>query len=368
MATFAWKKAINGAWTDGTKWTPGGGPQPVSDPESVWQLPSGDALFNTGSSKAYTVSGSGTAGTVTVSHDRVTFDRFTFQNPASADLIINSGSSVTVTASSSFGLAGHDWFGGSLDVDHATLTVHGYAGTGTGGSITLGPNAVLNVSGSGATVETSVDALSVDPTASIALTKGGHLYSSGEIDGSVSVSGNGSTASLGGSHIGSTGSVKGSGTVGGDLTNDGLIEAKGGTLSVGGYVNGAGEFKIDSSSKLSLGTWTDNPIIFAGINSTLIMQPNARAISFIGGFGDKDSIEFAGENITSIKLQSDGDGNTMMIAFSGATAVSALDFGGRLSPQLSLTHDRAGNSFVAFSSHLRPDPSLYAAPLDRIAA
>jgi hypothetical protein len=115
-----------------------------------------------------------------------------------------------------------------------------------------------------------------------------------------------------------------------------------------------------------LGASTDTNVTFNGSNAWLMLEPGAQAMGFISGFGNGDKIETVGQNLTSLQLQDDGVGNTVMSAFSGSTLADTFHFAGNLSPHLKLQHDGHGDSIIAYSNSYQPDPTLYMAPIQQV--
>ena len=107
MTTASWVSPTGGSWNPGADWNPTGGPRSVASLFGPYSMDT--ALFATGSTRSYLVTGNGNAQTVDVSGDHVTFQDFTFRNSAvGAGIVIEDGARVTVAATSNFVLVNHD--------------------------------------------------------------------------------------------------------------------------------------------------------------------------------------------------------------------------------------------------------------------
>ncbi len=200
MTTYNWINTKGGSWNAAKNWSPAGGPTKDGTTfPAIGGYSIDTALFNTGSFKPYTVSGTGTGQHVTVTGDDVTFRNFSIANGGNGVyLTVNGGANVTVAAGSTFDLTGffYNADDGSLSLDHAELTVHG---TVKNGFLHINANGLLRVAGSAATVSGfdehgQASGGNVDATATIDITGGGHLTNTfTTMAGTIEISGAGST-------------------------------------------------------------------------------------------------------------------------------------------------------------------------------
>jgi hypothetical protein len=103
--TYDWRRAVSGSWNTADNWIPRGGPQVAENEAGLTSFD--PAVFATGSTAPYTVSGYGIAQSMTVAHDHVTFNNFRFENPGGDERIfftVNSGAVVTVAPGSDIDL------------------------------------------------------------------------------------------------------------------------------------------------------------------------------------------------------------------------------------------------------------------------
>lgn len=70
MTSFNWKSAVNGVWTDGSKWTPTGGPT-LDAGGGTYSADT--AIFDTGADHANGISRVADARVIEVEHDHVAF-------------------------------------------------------------------------------------------------------------------------------------------------------------------------------------------------------------------------------------------------------------------------------------------------------
>jgi fibronectin-binding autotransporter adhesin len=363
MTTYQWARPVSGDWTTASRWTPTGGPQLSTDPElSGFPVTDGDAVFATGSTKTYTISGKAIANSLNVVGDHVNIKHFGLENWATSTFGVFGGAVVSIGADSYVSLMSHDAIGGYSWVDASRLTVHGNIDLGTGAGFDITSGSSVTVSGKGASVgQDSYGLGRIDQTSSLTVSHGGTWGVSNTVDGAVNLS-NGTLSGWTGLNPGA--SLTGYGTAA-RVWNEGSIEANGGTLRLG-VTAGTGSLQIDANAKLDLGAPTDTNVTFNGSNAWLMLEPGAQAMGFISGFGNGDKIETVGQNLTSLQLQDDGVGNTVMSAFSGSTLADTFHFAGNLSPHLKLQHDGHGDSIIAYSNSYQPDPTLYMAPIQQV--
>ena len=366
MATYSWNNAKSGSWNTATNWSPTG--VPINDgPYIPFSGSSIDtALFATGSSRPYSVSGNGLAQNVTVTGDRVTFRNFSIANDYNGVfLTVNGGADMTVAAGSVFDLTGNFYNAddGALKLDHAVLTVHG---TIQNGFLQIGPDALLLVAGPSATVSgiNEHDLTSggdVDVTAVIGISGGGHLTNTfSNMAGAIVISGAGSTFTTNSvsyeSETTATGRIIGfnGGTLAGRLTNDGTVEALQGTFHVTASVvnnitesTSTGTFQIDPHAVLDLGASSDQAVQFLP-NATLTLEQGVAVTGLLRGFSVHDAIDLVGQSVSSLTAVVVA-GVTTLTAYAGTNAADVLNFSGDYAGSNFLTHgDGHGGTLISY--------------------
>ena len=137
MATYNWKSPTNGSWNNPTLWDTGTTPVVTRDSSNSSFYGSADTtVFNTGSSNAYSISGTASALSLQVAHDTVIFDSLVFFNDRGADgslalptisitngaaVLIGPNANITLQQSGSFS---YESFG-RVTVNNAALIVAG---------------------------------------------------------------------------------------------------------------------------------------------------------------------------------------------------------------------------------------------------
>ncbi len=84
------------------------------------------------------------------------------------------------------------------------------------------------------------------------------------------------------------------------FTNDGIIEAHGGLVTLSTAVAGTGTLRIDAAATLELGAGTSNRILFAGADSTLMLDTPGAAIGKIAGLSAGDTIMLGGATVDAV--------------------------------------------------------------------
>jgi hypothetical protein len=361
MATYNWVSAVNGSWTKGSKWSPYGGPA-VDHSNGIESYSIDTAIFATGANHAYTVSGTAQAGTLSVIGDHVNFNNFHISNNFNGiNFNVNGGASVVVGSSSFIDLSGNFYNAddGSLNVDHAKLTLKGLLHYGFGN---IGPDAQFDITGGNAYFINQHDLVSggsVAATGAVSITRGGILNATfTRMAGTVSISGQGSIwTSSAVSYQGEvSGTVIGSndGTLAGSVTNSGTILAAAGTFHVTAAVSDdivtpalKGSFKINTGATLDLGGNSDNDVIFL-TKATLMLEKGITETGFLTGFAKGDKIDVAQQSVTSLTA-SGQNGHTILTAFSGSVAVETLNLAGNYSAaNFSTKSDQNGGSLISY--------------------
>jgi hypothetical protein len=128
----------------------------------------------------------------------------------------------------------------------------------------------------------------------------------------------GGTFSAAGLDLATGGSrITGFGTLKKGLTNNGVIEADGGTLVIAGALHGAGSLQIDGHSTLELVNGTAENVSFAGSASSLILEAPALFTGLLGGIAAGDSIGLAGETASSASLS----GSSLLVTLTNSTVL-----------------------------------------------
>jgi hypothetical protein len=381
MSTGTWISAIGGSWNAAADWNPVGGPQ--SAQTILGPYSTDTALFATGSTKPYRVTGNGIAQMVVVSGDHVTFQDFTFRNaPIGAGLVVEQGARVTIAENSAFVLINHDAFGsGPLTVNNATLNVEGRV-TGLFGSVTTDGHVII--SGPQASLAPMVvPALTFDATSTVTVVGGAKFTDVGDaIAGRVMVGGIGSHIDLLGTYggigkasqggtlslnqldgairlaggtlevatVAAGAKVSGHGVISSAFSNGGMVIASGGVLALRGVATGPGKLAIEAKATLALGAATAETITFSGLDARLQLAPNIAATGFLGGFRTGDSIDIGGADITAVDMSRSGH-STVLTAFAGTTLIDSFTLGGHIpSGTIALSDDNMGGTLLTFDA------------------
>jgi fibronectin-binding autotransporter adhesin len=112
-----------------------------------------------------------------------------------------------------------------------------------------------------------------------------------------------------------TGKIVGNGTVSAAITDNGLIEAAGGKLTLSGPVSGSGSLQIDAGATLELASASADQqgVSFAGSNGTLMIDTPSAYTGTITGFGATEAIDLKNTIATGATL----NGTTMTVMLSG---------------------------------------------------
>lgn len=100
-------------------------------------------------------------------------------------------------------------------------------------------------------------------------------------------------------HVTTTGKILGFGTVTSAIDNNGMIEAKGGVLTMTGAQTGVGMMQIDTGGALELGAASAEVVSFAGKSGTLKLDRPALFSGVIDGLAAGDVIDLAGRTVTA---------------------------------------------------------------------
>jgi fibronectin-binding autotransporter adhesin len=112
-------------------------------------------------------------------------------------------------------------------------------------------------------------------------------------------------------------------TISGNLTDNGTIEAAGGTLEIASTVSGTGKFKIDAGATLQLDHADGHNVVFAGPGELILKDPThfTGTISHSGGsLGIGDVIDVAGfDDAATVSYTGNESGGTVTISESHHT-------------------------------------------------
>jgi hypothetical protein len=374
MSTYTWKSAVNGSWNDPTLWDPAGGPVASNTGSDINDTSLDTALFNTGSTTPYTISGVGHALVFHVAHDSVIFDNFNFRNspgtstqPA-AVLSVTDGANVLLSPSADVELFGastnsRDLFGpimvnnatllvqgtllGTLDIQNQGVITVASAGKLTSPAYLRFPEALavieaggtLNVQ-AGAVVNADLKDLSGTFNVDGATVRSGTISASGAINGS-----NGATLSgLGYQYLTNT-------------QNAGTITATVGVFTITGSIAGAGQLKINPGATLVLNDIDSNAINFVSDGATLELATTAKISGSLTGFGKGDAVDLAGVQVTNLNV-SDNNGLTTVTAYDAGTQLNSFNLAGDYSlNDLIFAGDGKGGSLISYVDHTPAPPA-----------
>jgi hypothetical protein len=128
-----------------------------------------------------------------------------------------------------------------------------------------------------------------------------------------------------------------------DLTNNGLIDASGGVLTVSGPVTGTGGFQIEAGAILELTGATGQTVTFNGKGATLKLDAPSSFTGTLLGFGAGDAIDLTGVSVLSAAIS--GGVLTVDLSTGGSLAFAVPTVSG--SGQLVTGADGAGGFEIA---------------------
>ena len=341
MATFHWKSAVSGSWTNAANWTPSGGPQ--AQPSVTGSFSTDAAIFDTGSSHSYTVTTGGLSLSMLVSGDHVYLSNFyNGEGGYGGGILVNNDALVVLGKTSTLDYAQHDGYGGGpIEVGDAELLSYGVMGAGS-----------VLIDDFGALVESGV-ASSLSSTGGVHVARGGFMgvfasaqYFGGNantIDGRLTVSGKGSAASL----------VMASGS--------GLVQVfDHASMSVFAPLSGTLQFSVGTGAALSFtgSAGATNLVTFVGEGGTLTV--NGGPAGTIAGFDPTDAL-VVGATVTKAVWTAAGG----LKLFDGVTPVETLAVRGNYAGDV---FSVAADGLYASRITLRVPPTLLPAPVTAISA
>ncbi len=406
MASYNWKSAVSGSWNNPLLWLPNGPPPTsIANGFAYYTFAADDAVFNTGSASAYTVTGDAHAASISVQHDQVTFSNFTFNNNSGGYTVpepainVSNGAAVTVNASASMSTVdtvGYPYsVDGPLVINNASVNVLGSLDATldlqAGGVLTVGnggrfyspvtnhspmPLAVVEQGGilnveAGSTVNAPFARMAGTLNINGATAPGGAIQSTGIVNGSNG----GVLTGLNYNYLG-------------NIANDGVIAATAGLFTIQTQsIAGTGHLAIAAGAKLAITDYGGGGTLYTNsgpglspsrnitVNNDLVFQQNASLLlrnavqdnGILLNFGVGDSVDLTELRATTLTA-TDRNGVTTVTA-SGTPTGQPFGFsvsfklGGDYSlNDLALGEDGAGGSLVSFVDH-SPVPVVTLPPL-----
>ena len=159
----------------------------------------------------------------------------------------------------------------------------------------------------------------------------------------------GGTFTAGGLNIGAGGSIAGRGAVATTVADSGLIEAKGGTLTLQMAVTGIGALKIDAGATLTLGSTlaAGGTATFNGGSAILAITAVSSFGDTIGGLAATDEIDLIKTAATSAVLNGS---NQLVVTNNGAAVVTLQLSGDNSGLAFSTASDGNGGTFIVASA------------------
>lgn len=318
-ATYHWAQAVSGKWSNPLNWSPAGGPKlvDISAGGGAKYLSFDKAMFASGSTRTYVVTGEGISNAMVVAGDHVVFDGFTNNDAGyGGSLTVDQHAIVMVTASSVLNYAAHDGTGsGPILVDGATLIDHGQLA----GDLSVGSAAAVYLSGSAAKLVGNVNVaagglLDVRYGAFVDGSTGG---GASLVEGTLNVVGTGCAAKFA--------MLNGNG-------GGAIVIGRGGAVQVSAATDGV-SFLLRLDSTLTLGGSVDSyqGITFAGPGSTVSLAADASSGTStmdtkapIFGFAQSDAIQLTGINVTSADFIPGLGGTGTLDLFNGIASAGSL--------------------------------------------
>lgn len=219
--------------------------------------------------------------------------------------------------------------GGTFEADAgSTLQFGPQAGVTTDAS-----NLVLNGAGSaiqwqsvaGGPMTTLAQSLgTVGPTGTLSVVNGASFVASGTLVDQGVIALGGAAFGAAALTISAGGTLLGAGSVAGPITDQGLLEASGGTLTLSGAVGGAGTIGIDADAVLNAAGAVGGAVVtFLDRGGTLAVGQPGQFSAAIAGFATSDQIALPGTVVTGVSFAS----NVLKLT-GGSGAIGSLTFVG----------------------------------------
>jgi hypothetical protein len=265
--------------------------------------------------------------------------------------IVNAGLMESTYASLTFGGATIDNTGGTI----ATFSNAYLAGTGLvtftgdvieGGALVAGVigNNPYNserggfaFNGAGNTIDGSASAVAFIGSGSFSVAAGATL----DLVGTLSLSGIGFAVS---GLLRNDGTLDGAGSVAGTITNNGVLRADGGTLSVSGDVLGGGTMVVGSGAGLSLGGASGEVVDFGGLGGGVLdLGAPAAFTGTLAGLQSGDMIVLAGADVVATPVVA---GSMLTLELSGGATLDYALSGFSVGETVQLVSASSGQSVV----------------------
>jgi hypothetical protein len=168
----------------------------------------------------------------------------------------------------------------------------------------------------------------------------------------------GGTLSASALSIAAGGLLTGSGTVATAISNAGTIDASGGTLTLSGAATGSGGLQIEASATLELGAASAETVLFHGASAELKLDSPAAFTGTLSGFAATDSLLLESTTATAAVLS----GSKLTVTLSGGSTEVFAVAGNSATVTLTVAAS-GGNSLITYPSAAAKDgPIGQAAP------
>jgi hypothetical protein len=250
----------------------------------------------------------------------------------------------TLTSSATWDLG---FSGGSFDVWGASVISGGAIAVSSGDTLTLGSAAFVNdgqmsIAGSASAVELDTyNFYNASAFGQTSFYNAGTVSMAGGTLGEITAGGSFAEVPM----LNAAGaSIAGFGTVAVAVTNDGLVQASGGTLALTQAADGSGTLQVDSGASLQLASvGSGETAAFSGAGGALGLAPMA-FLGTIAGFASGDSIDLAGTVASSARFS----GDSILVTLTAGGSLT-LDTSTALTGALSVTAGAHGDSLITYA-------------------
>ena len=237
---------------------------------------------------------------------------------------------------------------GTVEFDSNTAVLGAGAALSVGGLLLTSGELEIstNLAYGGVLNQTGGD-LNIDASDTLTLSNYAYL-SGGTVDGAgtIEVSGQLTLAGVSLANSAETidvhGLITGYGQIGPAVTNNGLIEATGGSLVLGGPITGTGALQVDPNAEIELQGSTAQTVNFNGPGGALWLDTQTSFTGSLGNLGAGDLIALGSTNATGAAFASGG----ITVTLSGGVQEQFKVLGSTSNLTLTLSHDTSGNSFL----------------------
>ena len=166
--------------------------------------------------------------------------------------------------------------------------------------------------------------------------------------------------------VNANGLASGSGDIVSPLTDDGAVEARGGTLTLAGAVTGTGVLKIAANSTLDIaGAAAQEALFGVGLRADLTLGAPAAFTGTLTNWGLRDTLDLAKTDVASAQIS----GDTLVVDVAGG---GVLDYNLSNPPtglRIVLSSDGAGGTdLTLFKAKAGPPPALLTQQMAAMAA